>query len=82
MRAGILSRHLPAPGTRPQLVTAFKVTFDRRGRDILESVPPGFSDEFATDQYKATQRNAFLCSQMEEARIELPQELLITCGHS
>lgn len=37
-------------------------------------MPPGLSDEFATDRYKSTQWNAFLSrSQLEEETIELPQ---------
>lgn len=68
----VIARHFSFEG--PRLVTAVQATFERRRTDVPEAVPSGLSDEFATDQYKATQWNAFLSrSQLEEERIDLPQ---------
>lgn len=68
----IIARHFSFEGAA--LLAAVRATFDRRRTDIPEAVPLGLTDEFATDQYKATQWNAFLSrSQLEEARIGLPQ---------
>ncbi|MBC8457910.1 MAG: nucleotidyl transferase AbiEii/AbiGii toxin family protein [Deltaproteobacteria bacterium] len=55
------------------LVRAIKATFDRRNTVIPTETPIALSDEFAKDQYKATQWKAFLMrNRLEDPGIALP----------
>lgn len=44
----------------PTLVAAIRATFERRATMLPKTVPTGLSDEFASDERKETQWNAFL----------------------
>jgi predicted nucleotidyltransferase component of viral defense system len=44
----------------PMLVRAVRATFERRGTDLPRAGPTGLSEEFAADEQKITQWNAFM----------------------
>ncbi len=66
----IIARQFSFDGA--SLAAAVQATFNRRQTDIPNTVPTALSEEFATDEHKISQWNAFLArSQLEESPIEL-----------
>ncbi len=62
------------------LSNAIKATFERRQTAIPTSAPLAFTDDFATDQFKTTQWNAFLRKHQQDNAYNLERVIQRICS--